>query len=316
VSVFDEMADLLERCGRLCLPDGGGGKVIRRHPNSQADFDALVFLRDLETKDPAGWISHAVGTYLYEIGYELQALGLLLRASLGPGSFELVVRAIVERAGRISWILEEGTSEEECPTLPGEGLPVGVRRRAIRASFELLVSQQHYRASLETLRVEKRFRNRARDLLRDKRVLVAEWFGVEKPPLDPCDPESQPTPWIAEWTIGGEEYPKYEALARWALSDESLSNSAVGGTYAALSGWSHPNFIASAEHLADQGFQYRYDGDYLHRLFGLAISSTDTALKCWLGYYDHNHDATVDELFAATTAWEGLGKPDDEERKS
>jgi hypothetical protein len=158
------------------------------------------------------------------------------------------------------------------------------------------------------LKVSKPLRNRARDLLRDKREVIAKWFGVDAPPSDPCDPDSTPTPDITRWTIGDEAYPKYEALARWALPKESLSDGIVRGTYGALSGWSHPNFIAAAEHLADEGFAYRYEGDYLKRLFGLAISASDTALKCWLGYYDHDHDATVERLFAVASAWETLGE--------
>ena len=90
-------------------------------------------------------------------------------------------------------------------------------------------------------------------------------------------------------------------------ADKTLSNGTVRGTYAALSGWSHPNFLAAAEHLADEGFAYSYQGDYLQRLFGLAISASDTALKCWLGYYDHDHDATVERLFSVASVWESLG---------
>jgi hypothetical protein len=298
VAVVDEMSELLSRLGLLCIP-AGVEPSVRRFLNSQGKFDEAVFMRDLDTDEPVRWISHALATYIYEIAHELQALGAILSANLGPGSFEVIVRAIVERAGRISWLLEEGTPEEEAPTLPEEGMPRGVRRRGIRIGLEILVCQYHYCASLKALEVEQFICEKADALLREEKLQIQGWFDCSRSPAD-----------VTKWVIEGEAYPSYRELAQWALKkndeEDAQSLGVLKGTYSALSGWSHPNFLAAAEHLAPRGFGYGYSPDYLKRLFGLAISATDKAIKAWLGYYDQDHDVTVERLWEISSAWEAL----------
>jgi hypothetical protein len=305
--IFDEMADLLERGANVYL-EGTGIEPVRRFPISQSALDEQVFLKSLKTEQPSQWINQIVSTYLYECAHELLAIATLLRFRRIAAVAELIVRAMIKRVGRIGWILEEGAPAEIEATNAGKDF-VDVRRRGIRASFELLVPLQHYRTGLDTIRAPRESRNNARDSLRSARELITEkWFKTIKPLSDPCDPDSPSSPTISEWIIGGEKYPKYEALARWALASGSLSNAASRGTYAALSGWSHPNFVAAAEHFNDEQTAYTYDADYLQRLFSLALFGFMTAFKYWLGYCDHNHDYIVANLDAIAADWERMAE--------
>lgn len=79
--------------------------------------DRLLLKRELGSDEPAKWIHSTVGSYLAEAAHELRAVAALLRGRIVTASIGPLARAIVERIGVTSWVLEV----EEAA---GPGMPV------------------------------------------------------------------------------------------------------------------------------------------------------------------------------------------------
>ena len=56
--------------------------------------------------------------------------------------------------------------------------------------------------------------------VRLREALIALFDVVDKPPSDPCDADSAPSPEATEWIVDGESYPTYANDIRWALGPE------------------------------------------------------------------------------------------------
>lgn len=300
MSIRFEMADVIENAASLALNVDESDRV-RRHELSHADFDEQVIVSQLDSARPVQWLSQAIGYYLSDCAYELKAIAHLLREGIVGGSLEVLVRAVVERVARIMWLLDlkleyKGRTESvDTPTTP--------RIRALRASFEALVSAQMYRRGVDSLGAPSADQKQTAKVERSIREDVEKWFpAIVKPLLNPNDPNSF-DPSVNTWTIGGERYPTYSDLSVWAIAGEATSVARAKGTYAALSGWSHPNFIASME-LRSPNHSYDYDFDFLQRLLQLALFGYLKALKAWSGYYDFNADRFTSECDRLAATWE------------
>jgi hypothetical protein len=287
-ALMDEMADLVQ--------NGAPTSPTRRTENSVADLESAAIEVAIGSDRPVAWISELVGTYLFEGVRELLALGHLLRAEEVTGTIEVLVRAIVERVGRINWILDNDPR-------------VTPKIRAVRATLEMNASSEHYRRALEDLGQSGRVMKPVIDTIRDGRALAEGWFtNIEKPTVDPGDSMSPPSSDVSKWIIEGESYPTYQKLARWAVTGEEFSGRVALGTYGALSSFSHPSFIASREHreVVEQRITYSYSFDYVERLIRLALFGLANAFKHWLSYYDVEHDTLVAHLDQIAASWEAL----------
>ena len=295
VTIWSDMADVLDEAAALCIDGISEHDRVRRHPVSHADFDKAAFVEDFGSKRPAQWLSQAIGYYLADCAYELRALGTLLRLEIVGATLEVLVRAILERVGRISWLLdlEPEDALDDAET---------TRHRAVRASFEALVSAQTYRRGVEMIRADKDQQKRVAVIERDFREVIRAWFEVVQPSTDPENPNSLDAT-ANTWTIDGEHYPNYLELAEWAIAGGTISAPVAKGTYAALSGWSHPNFIAATEHRAtDQSYAYNFD--FLQRLLQLALFGYLKAFKAWSGYYEFNADEFDERCDQIAAVWE------------
>lgn len=295
-SVWVQMAEVLEETAQLTLNDPAVDPV-RRDSQSQADWEQTQLRQAIGTDTPALWISELTGAYLAEAANELLALALLLRHERVTGSVEVLVRAVIERIGRIAWVLDNDA--EVTPVI-----------RAIRGSFETAASLQHYRRAVKDLGApnsDVRVLDRG---VRQNRTQIESWFSdIHRPPEDASDSDSLPTSEVAKWSINGETYPTYEHLAKWALDDGTISGRTAIGTYGALSSFSHPSFVASREHriVDGQRVTFSYDFGYIERLVRLALFSFSRAFKLWLSYYDHDHDRLVAHLDEIQAKWEAIG---------
>jgi hypothetical protein len=298
MTILEETADILDAGAKLFLPQTANG-VERRAPISNADFDRDVIIKSLGTERPAMWINEMTYTYVLESSHELTALAILLRAHHVAGAVEPIVRAVVERAGRVIWVLDGGSQEERDFSSAGRDF-LDVRRRTIRACVELLVCLQHTRRAAKDLE-PKKLGKLLEEQLRTDRSLVGEWFTIDQPPENQLDPNLGLDPEIAHWTIGGEKYPGYGQLAHLALN-EKITRGRARGLYSALSGWSHPNFLASRIHNGP-GDTYIHSIAHLKDLLEVALLSYANELLRITEYFDANRDLIGAELDGLFDRW-------------
>ncbi|MCU1493727.1 MAG: hypothetical protein JWO62_1491 [Acidimicrobiaceae bacterium] len=308
MSVTESIADVLEEAASLVLGNLDETTRVRRHDMSHADFDEAVFLKTINSDRPAQWLSHAIGYYLSDCGYELRALALLLHESIVGGSLEVLVRAVVERVGRIMWLLDLPPEYEGAT--PTVETAKGPMIRAIRASFEALVSTQFHRRGISSMKAPKEEQDMMATLERSIRSDVQKWFAPLQPPMDPHDPDSL-DPTASTWTIKGETYPNYVELAEWSVAGGKITASQAKGIYATLSAWCHPNFIAGTR-IRAADHTYVYDFESLQWLLSQALYGYLYALKAWSGYYDFNADEIAEHCDRIVRNWTAITPPQDE----
>lgn len=211
--------------------------------------------------DARSWIGATAATYLPEAARLTRAVAQLLVAAIGPPtSVYLLARGVVERVGRMMWVLDGEDAEQ----------------RFVRAAFERTVCYQHYAKAAERLKATKQ----DRDQVMAEFTSVQDWLeartAVVKPPdLTPEEKELAKT-WhypdpndVATWIVNDDPYPSYGAVTKLAI--EVGTKQAGGALYAALSGFSHPNVIFANE--------YRTFDDNGQILFGSSFHSYDVAAR-------------------------------------
>jgi hypothetical protein len=294
-SVWIQMAELADAAADTVL-NGIPVDQVRRFDQSRFELDQIEFRATFESDEPATWIAEISGSYLSEAGRELEALAVLIRNEALTGSIEVVVRAVVERVGKINWVLDH---------------TVDSRTRALRAGLELAVSYQHYRRAVEDLGARQKIIKPLVAQVRQQRAQLEGWFVFSKPPSNPCDPESSPSPDPALWTVGDEAFPTFEKLTHYAMGDGGVPYRPAKGTYGALSCFSHPNVVASWEHRRMEGeddryISYTYTPTYVERLIRTAIVGVGNAFSRWLGYFDNDHDRLHAKMSEILSLWEAL----------
>lgn len=203
---------------------------------SPALAEKLYFEQNYEASEderdhPPFWIALIVSTYLPECGHICLGLAAQLRARAFVVGVHSAVRAVIERVGRLKWILAT-----DC----------NAHQRYARAGLEMTVCQQYYRRAIDGLKAASSDRKHARaEHVRLRECLDRYFEVVYKPPSDPCDDSSSPSSEAIDWVVDGEGYPDYTKLTSYVL-DAMGGKSA--GTYGAYSGLTHPNVQASAEH--------------------------------------------------------------------
>jgi hypothetical protein len=298
-SIWNQMATLSTEVATLILNGIPVEPVRRRFPQSRFELDNIEIAATFGSDDPAAWISEATGAYLSEACWELQTLGLLLRNEAVTGSFEVVVRAAVERVGKISWILDH---------------EVDSYSRARRATFEVAVSYYHYRRAVQDLGAPGSLMNPLKRKVREQREFLEAHFSVDKPLADPADADSGPTQDVAKWVVDGEAFPSFEKLTHFAMKDGGVGYRPSLGTYGALSCFSHPNVVAGwelrrEEELSGPFIQYTYPATYLENLMRTAVVGIGNAFSRWLGYHDHDHDRLHAEMQSLLDRWAALAPP-------
>jgi hypothetical protein len=235
-------------------------------------------------------------TYVLESSHELTSIASLLRGGHVAGAVEPIVRALVERAGRVNWVLDGGSPEERADSDAGRNF-VDVRRRTARACLEYLADLQHTAKSEGALGPTE-LGTKMDEQLRTDFGLIGQWFAVLPAKAEAARLAGNKVPPISGVTIGGERYPKYTDLAHFALNAR-VSEDRARGLYSALSGWSHPNFLAARIHNGPDG-TYVHSFGHLADLIEAALLSYANALQRFIEYFDANRDpigATLEKLF-------------------
>jgi hypothetical protein len=186
--------------------------------------DRDVLQQDFGSEEPASWIATTASLYLGEAAHQLQAVAVLLRAEALTGSLGPLVRAVIERVGVISWMLDVETTDS--------------LERAWRAMLNSLVCSSEYRKAIEQLGADKSQRRELAREHRERRARVATWFSPEVDQDAPND--------SALWARSGSRYPDLTTIAAMAMPGD-LGQKVRTGVYAAQCGMTHPNIFVLGE---------------------------------------------------------------------
>lgn len=275
-----DLSDTLVAAWHLLAQQAGTGA----RPGSPAARDAEEAQRELRPDVPH--VGHAAGQIagrmVDAIALLLHAVGTQLRAEpMVPLAVWPLVRAELEHAGRVAWLLEPTT---------GSGT---ASRRAARALLEhaSALQREKYTASKHSRPREKAIKRLRDDLLRRIGVLYADVHT----PLEKPDQ-------IGEWRIGGESM---LGLGQAIDLFISLNFTKGSGIYDVLSDRSHPSVVSLAtQSMADESegvtsWSYPVDLDVLDfqvRLGCLILYKSAHAIAAYYGL-----DATVLEVWADRT---------------
>lgn len=257
------------------------------HPEAQYVAEGRYWKDRYGTDEPMRWVSEVTSTYVAEAAHQVRAVGVLLATGVATSSLDPLVRAVVERGGRVKWIFDPDISPEQ---------------RAARAGLEIGASMTAYRMTLERLKADKALWNDWKDRVTTHRERLQEFFPVEKAPLDPCDPKSKLSEDMRVWVVAGEPYPNYGTNAGYALETETTTQAQGKATYDVLSGFSHPSVVFSREHRSvGEGGEVTFTHPYstLERAARFAAFGLADAFRHWAAYYGAGFEAVeekIDEL--------------------
>lgn len=287
------LADLCDSLVDVWHVVGRQGEAGAR-PGSQAALDAAEALRELQEGVPN--LEHAAG---YMAGRMVDAIALLLQSiatqlraePMVPLAVWPLVRAELEYAGRVAWLLEPLTGSKRAT------------RRVARALLEHSSSLQRekYTASKHSSSLAKMHKRSRDELLRQ----IGTLFSDVHTPLATPDQ-------IGEWRIGGESM-----LGLGKASDlfVSLNFTRGSGIYDILSDRSHPSVMS----LASQSVAEEFDGvtswtypvdpevlDFQVRLGCLILYKTAQTISA---YYGLNPTALEHWADEAPAHWLDEGPP-------
>ncbi|MCP4385396.1 MAG: hypothetical protein GY798_28955 [Hyphomicrobiales bacterium] len=209
-----------------------------------------------------------VSLYLTDATEMLRGMAAMLSMGTG-GACAPLARSVAERASRVNWLLEAELGDS--------------RRRAARAALEHARGLEAYRVSLR--RLGSPAAEDVTQALRAWRDSIEAWFpdDVQKPHIDPCDPDSELTKVASEWTVGDESLPDLHAEQAWVTDGFEGGNTRIAiGAYSALCGLTHANDLFLREHLSEgEGGRpvFEYTWTYMDKLLRFAVSSYGSALK-------------------------------------
>jgi hypothetical protein len=133
---------------------------------------------------------------------------------------------------------------------------------------------------------------------------------VDQRPDDKCDDTSPPTGDVRRWVVDGEKFPTLTASAEYALEHGGIEKIAAQGTYAGLSGFSHPNVAFSREHrtIVEAGhITFRYDREAIEKAVRMALLSFADGIKHWVGYFDSDQARVIARLDDIADRLDALG---------
>lgn len=235
-------------------------------------LDERVWKIELGSVDPGAWIQEIGASYLTESGHIIRAIARLLRTRAVFASMDPLVRAVVERVGRVNWILD---------------FRINHRQRAIRAGLEIAVSWQFYRSGIARLEGDKAIRKVLKAPAAAHLERLESWFEPVKPPENPCD-ILKLTSDVSQWIFEGEVFPTMTRLAQYALESAHFEPGIAAGVYDALSGFAHPSVITSRENRRTDergAVQYFFRAIEMDKLVRLALLSYFDGVNRWVDYF-------------------------------
>jgi len=215
-----QLADICFAAADLVLEPIAAPSKPDADPEPQWACEQRMWAQERGTTEPTDWVTTASTTYVIEAAHQVRAIGVLLASGAVTASLDPLERAVVERIGRVKWILHPSIYPD---------------KRGARAGLEFGVSMSAYRLTLERLGAPncKDWQQR----VRAHRARLEELFAIDKPPSDPCEPGSKPTADMRQWVVAGEVYPNYGTIAGYALKTEETTHAQGKAMYDGMSGF-------------------------------------------------------------------------------
>jgi hypothetical protein len=240
--------------------------------------DRAAWSSKLASVLPTGWLHEIATTYLAEAAHEIRAMSCLLADGAASASLDVLVRAVLERSGKVLWVLDPG-------------VPLGSTRRVARAGLEISLSYAHYKSALRRLGAKSDVRSQVDSEARAHRNLLECWFTLDGARLDRNDPNSPVVAEPAKWKLDGQTLITYTAAAGLAAERAGLAASRGSAMYGGLAGLSHPSVVFAREvRSTDEAGIVRFelrDGD-LEKSVRTAVLSFLNAANAAVTYYDSN----------------------------
>jgi hypothetical protein len=256
------------------------------------ESDRKVWQEMFGSNDVAGWVTETTSIYLGEVANLLRAHADVMRTGRVFVVQDLITRSIIERVGHVNWILDHR---------------VGSRERGARAGLEVAASFYTYRAGLSLLEGSDEARAKLRSEAKSQRKKLEEWFDVVRPHEVAEDEKSPLVGDVTRWTVDGEAFPTLTSTAELALEGGGIVGQAAKGTYAAFSGFSHPNVIFSREHRsidADGRVTFTYDRSSVEKAVRFGLFAYADALNHWVQYFGCDAERVMDRLNEISAAVE------------
>lgn len=260
--IFEVLVDTCERQARLFLdcPPDDLDRQAQLDSSRPFAFDARTWIERNGDEDPAHWLGRIVVSYLAEASHQLSAIALLLTNRAVHATLDPLIRAVLERSGRVCWLVDPDATESQ---------------RSARTQLEIGVCAHHYAEALSLLKGDDATRAELRQWRGDHRARVHARYAVitngEKKDL-------------SAWSLNGETYPNYTETVGYAL-DRNPQSPAV---YAGLSGFSHPNVFFAQERqgqtVVTRNVMIMHT-DAIERNLRIALVSHLAAVKRWASYY-------------------------------
>lgn len=262
--VADLLTEATELIGELPVRDDSRDS---RWAEDRRDWSRLY--GDAQRVDSS--LSGPAAIYLYEAGALVTTVANLLRTGDVAATLDPLVRAAVERAGRINWLLDT---------------EVNASQRAARAALERAVCLAHYLESAARIGGPDPSRKEFRASLADHVEWIERWFTPTRPRKPPPD-GTLPGWYVARWTVDEESYPRLSEMVYWACG-RGMAQDLAGGVYGDLSGFSHPNFVFSRSHFgsdATGNVIFDYGEDSVAKIARLAQVSFGNTLTHFAWYF-------------------------------
>lgn len=144
-------------------------------------------------EDPAGWLGRIVVSYLAEASHQLSVMAVLLRSRAVHATLDPLIRAVLERSGRVCWLLDHEASASQ---------------RSARTQLELGVCAHHYAEALSLVQAPDDIRLELRQWRSEHRSRVHNRYAVE------TNGEKKD---MSGWSVDGESYAGYTETVAYAL---------------------------------------------------------------------------------------------------
>ena len=185
--ILEVLGDCCDRQPKLFLdcPPDGLDRQAQLDSSRPFAVEAREWIRENGDEDPAGWLGRIVVSYLAEASHQLSVMALLLKNRAVHATLDPLIRAVLERCGRVCWLLDPDATASQ---------------RSARTQLELGVCAHHYAETLSLV-----------DAAEETRTEVRQWRGQHRTRVHTrysVDTNGQKKD-MSGWSVNGETYPNY-----------------------------------------------------------------------------------------------------------
>jgi len=265
----DKIVAIIEEASEFVFDDLGL-PALGLYPEAQWFKDQLVLRSEFASDRSSSGIYLITAHYLSEASLEMKAMAVLIRARVVHYSLAQLVRAIVERAGVVGWILDDPGSWQ-----------LRMRRADLAWAVSNFKYTNLYRTSdpdavehLKTERAEIKSELEHLFPISDEVGFVTSYNG---------DPPG--------WMVCGDSYPSFRNLSVEAFKSPNTESTLAKYVYDYLAVHSHPTIHAGmelVEQISTEDSEYKMTDADVNRLVRIALTALLNGIRRWDGYFRDN----------------------------